>query len=269
VSGVKATIAAAVAGLALVSIPAAHADGDPASDVLYFQDVFMPFTSPAKTVGDKLTRATATARARKHPIKVAVIWQSTDMGSVPTLFNKPGTYARFLGIELGDILTGPLVVAMPAGFGLYQRSGSTAAAKRLLRSVPFHAKSVDQLTATAAAGVKKLTSVLAPVRGDAKPPRTRALATTGKLGTKVQLPFRISDNSGRARALVRVYGMQYALFATLSMPLKHVGAPGSLQHVAWRVPVTVGVGKFEFCVLALDKNGNSSPTSCARLTITA
>jgi hypothetical protein len=269
VSGVKAMLAAALAGLTLVSIPAAQADGDPASDVLYFQDVFLPFTSPAKTVGDKLVRATATARARKHPIKVAVIWQSTDMGSVPLLFNKPGIYARFLGIELGDILTGPLVVVMPAGFGLYQRSGSPTAAKRLLASAPFHAKTVEQLTATAAAGVRKLTSALAPVRGDVRPPTARALATTGRLGTKGQLPFRISDNSGRARALVRVDGAQYALFATLSMPLKHVRAHGSLQHVPWRIPVTIGAGKFKFCVLALDKNGNSSLTSCAALTITS
>jgi hypothetical protein len=261
-------LAPVLAALVLVAVPTAQADGDPASDVLYFQDVFLPFTSPAKTVGDKLVRATATARARKHPIKVAVIWQSTDMGSVPTLFNKPGTYARFLGIELGDILTGPLVVAMPGGFGLYQRKGSTAAGKRLLAAVPFHAKTVDQLTETATAAVRKLTAAVAPVHGDAKPPAARAIATTGRLGTKVQLPFRISDNRGRARALVRVYGMQLALFATLAMPLRHVGAHGSLQHVGWRIPVTVGAGKFKFCVLALDKNGNSSLTSCAALTIT-
>ncbi len=260
-------LAGVVAALVVV-VPAAQADGDPASDVLYFQDVFLPFASPAKTVGDKLVRATATARARKHPIKVAVIWQSTDMGSVPGLFNKPGSYARFLGIELGDILTGPLVVAMPAGFGLYQRTGSTTSARKLLAKVPFHAKTVDQLTETAVAGVRKLTAALAPVRGDAKPPTARAIAVTGKLGTKVQLPFRISDNSGRARALVRVYGVQYALFATLSMPLRRVGSHGSLQKVGWRIPVTLGAGKFKFCVLALDKNGNSSVTSCATLTIT-
>jgi hypothetical protein len=73
------------------------------------------------------------------------------------------------------------------------------------------------------------------------------------------------DNSGKARALVRVYGTKYAYYASLSMPLRKVGMRGSIQSVTWRVPVSLGAGKFRLCVLAADQAGNASKTSCATL----
>ena len=75
----------------------------------------------------------------------------------------------------------------------------------------------------------------------------------------------MSDNSGKAKALVRVYGTQYALFANLAMPLRTVGKRGSVQSVSWRVPRAMGAGKFRFCALATDRGGNASKTSCAKL----
>ena len=70
-----------------------------------------------------------------------------------------------------------------------------------------------------------------------------------------------------ARVLVRVYGPRYALFASLTMPLQTVGARGSVQSVGWRVPRTLVPGKYRFCVLATDKAGNASKTSCAKLVL--
>ena len=64
---------------------------------------------------------------------------SADLGAVPQLFNKPVTYARFLASELSGILTGPLVIAMPSGFGVYVKEkedkipGSSASS----RTCPF------------------------------------------------------------------------------------------------------------------------------------
>ena len=113
---------------------------------------------------------------------------------------------------------------------------------------------MHELTQTATAGVNKLRQSLNRPSGDKRAPTARALAMSAKLGKKAKLRFRLSDNSGKARALVRVYGPQYALFASLTMPLRKVGARGSVQSVSWRVPVTLGTGKFSFCVLR-DRQG--------------
>ena len=109
----------AVLLIALVFLPIARADGDPASDILYFTDIFTPYELTSKPLITKLQRATDVARARGRPIKVAVVWTQTDMGAVRDLFNKPVTYAKFLAAELRGVLTGPLLIVMPAGFGLY------------------------------------------------------------------------------------------------------------------------------------------------------
>jgi hypothetical protein len=259
----------AVLLVGLTFFPAvARADGDPASDVLYFDDVFISYEQTSKPMIAKLEHETAVARAQARPIKVAVIWAKTDMGAVPLLYNKPDTYAKFLAAELGGILTGPLLIVMPSGFGLSVKHAKLKAATQALASVPFHAGTVDELTQTATAAVRKLRLSLAPRSGDARAPRVHALATSAKLGTKKKLRFRVSDNRGKVRALVRVYGTQYAyyaLFASLSMPLRTVGERGSIQSVIWRVPPTLGGGKFRFCVLATDRAGNASKTSCAAL----
>jgi hypothetical protein len=256
-----------VALVALALLPAlARADGDPASDVLYFADYFVSYEETSRPVISQLQHATDVARAQGRPIKVAVIWTKYDMGAVPQLFNKPVTYAKFLAAELNGVLTGPLVIAMPAGFGVYvQEEDKIAGLERVLSKVPFHAETVDELTQTATAGVNAVRLSLTRPSGDGRAPTARALAMSAKLGKKTALRFRVSDNSGKARALVRVYGPQYALFASLSMPLRKVGARGSVQSVRWRVPPTLAPGKYRFCVLATDKAGNASKTSCAKL----
>jgi hypothetical protein len=253
--------------VALLLLPAvARADGDPASDVLYFTDVFTSFEETSKPLIKSLQDETAIARAQGRPIKVAVIWNKYDLGAVPQLFNKPQTYAKFLAAELAGVLTGPLVIAMPAGFGVYvKEEDKIPSLEKVLAQVPVHADTVDELTQTATAGVHKLRLSLTRPSGDKKAPTARALAMSAKLGKKAKLRFRVSDDSGKARALVRVYGAQYALYASLTMPLRKVGKRGSLQAVSWLVPRAVGAGKFRFCVLATDQAGNASKTSCAKL----
>lgn len=253
---------------AVLVVPAARADGDPASDVLYFTDVFTSYEEQSKPLIDKIQQATAQARAAGTPIKVAVIWSQTDLGAVPQLFGKPKVYAKFLAAELDGVLTGPLVIAMPAGFGVWVADESKIPAlEKVLAQVTFRARTVDELTQTATAGVNKLRLSFIPPSGDARAPSVRALAASARLGAKAKLRFRIADNSGKARALVRVYGARYALYANLGMPLRTVGKRGTVQTVTWRVPRAVGAGTYRFCVLATDKAGNASKTSCAKLTL--
>ena len=50
-----------------------------------------------------------------------------------------------------------------------------------------------------------------------------------------KLRFTFSDNSGRAREELRVYGANYVLYATLKQPLAPV-RPGVVRAVLWKVP---------------------------------
>jgi hypothetical protein len=113
--------------LLLVVAPAAVADGDPASDTLLVQNVFLPYPAPSATAASALSRAVTTSYAKGFRVKVAVIATEGDLGSVPSLFNRPGDYAKFLGQELRLYYIGPLLIVMPAGYGVYDGGRSTAA----------------------------------------------------------------------------------------------------------------------------------------------
>jgi hypothetical protein len=95
------------------------ADGDPASDVLASQAVYVPGDggfAPSQTA--QLSALVAEARRAGVPIRVALIATQADLGSVTELWRQPRNYARFLGQELAQVYRGTLIVAMPAGFGI-------------------------------------------------------------------------------------------------------------------------------------------------------
>ena len=96
----------------------ARADGDPASDVLTTQPLFLPQDAaiPAKQQA-QLAGLLQEATRSGYPIRVAVVASSADLGSVTELWRQPQTYARFLGQELSLVYHGPLLVVMPDGFG--------------------------------------------------------------------------------------------------------------------------------------------------------
>lgn len=118
-----ATIAVAIAAALNCAASAAWADGDPASDVLATQPLFLPQDAgvPAKQqaqLGDLLN----TARRSGYPVRVALISSPADLGSITELWRQPQTYARFLGEELSLVYRGPVLVVMPNGFGFYRFS---------------------------------------------------------------------------------------------------------------------------------------------------
>jgi hypothetical protein len=113
--------------------PVARADGDPASDVLYTQWVFLPFESPVpKEEADRLQQVVQSARSAGYPIKVAIIDQPADLGTAYALWQKPQQYARFLGQELVFLYKGPLLIVMPNGLGIYHYKHSVAAERAIL-----------------------------------------------------------------------------------------------------------------------------------------
>ena len=112
----QATALLAVAA-ALLTPSAARADGDPASDVLLFQDAYLPnFPPPSEAETDTLTRLLAELRGDDFAMKVAVISSTGDLGANPELFGNPADYVNLLAHEIAFRVRNPhLLVVMPTG----------------------------------------------------------------------------------------------------------------------------------------------------------
>jgi hypothetical protein len=152
----------------------ARADGDPASDVLYTQGIFVPQDAgvPAADVA-RLAALVRESRRAGYPVKVAVVASSYDLGSVTALWRKPQTYAHFLGVELSLLYRGRLLTVMPNGIGVYHHGRPVTRETAVLSGV-----AVDRgnLAATAATAVQRLAAagghrLAVPV---AAPARSRA-----------------------------------------------------------------------------------------------
>jgi hypothetical protein len=134
----RATLTAALAAfVTAASSPAARADGDPASDVLAQQTLFLPQDAgvPARQQA-QLTALLKTAAHAGYDIRVAVIASPSDLGSITALWRQPQRYAAFLGQELSLIYRGPLLVVMPNALGLYQQGRPEAAQRSALAQHP-------------------------------------------------------------------------------------------------------------------------------------
>jgi hypothetical protein len=152
-------------GLALALPASATADGDPASDVLLSDTIFLPYTNPSPDTIAKLRRVVAAARKAGQPLRIAIIAAPRDLGAVPDYFGRPGEYARFLAGELaaygqlsapahGKPNSDPLLVVMPAGFGT---KGLPAGTDRDLRSIDLGGDaSPDGLASAAGYAVQEI-----------------------------------------------------------------------------------------------------------------
>ncbi len=134
----------------------ARADGDPASDYLLAGQVFLTSQSITPSPAQRQLRAlVAAANHAGFPIRVAVISDEYDLGSITALWRKPGLYARFLGIELSAAYGKRLLVVMPGGFGFDWPGHPVAAAERLLGAVRVGA-GPNALAAAAQVAVRRL-----------------------------------------------------------------------------------------------------------------
>lgn len=143
---------------AVLMLPSlAAADGDPASDTLLGENVFYPYSPPvAPAVKLRLDRQTAAAKRAGFPIKVALIAAPTDLGAIPSLFGKPQAYAKFLDQEISFRGAQPLLVVMPAGFGV---QGVTGPARLAVSGLPKPAgKTSTDLARAAQTAVVRLVS---------------------------------------------------------------------------------------------------------------
>ena len=157
----RSAILVAVLIVVVMAPAAALADGDPASDVLVTQNAFVSQDASTGTGELVQIRAVLGAAARAgYPIRLALIGSESDLGSVTALWQRPQSYATFLGQELSLSARAPVLVAMPDGFGLSDSGAHDAAVNRervaLARVRP--AGSAAALTPAAIRAVQALAS---------------------------------------------------------------------------------------------------------------
>jgi hypothetical protein len=122
--------------VALLAVPAARANGDPASDVLITEQVFIGPEVPLSNADrDELTKTVAAANDRGYKIRVALIAFTGDLGTAVSLWKHPQSYSKFLGSELAFAYANRLLIAMPSGFGFYNGRKPTAKEQRVLRRI--------------------------------------------------------------------------------------------------------------------------------------
>jgi hypothetical protein len=152
----RALLVAAAA--ALVAVPLARANGDPASDVLLTQPVFFPIDATLPDSDrEALLKTVEAANARGYPIRVALIPFTSDLGTAVSLWRHPQSYAKFLGSELAFVYAKRLLIVQPSGFGFYNRGKPVAKEQRVLAKVPV-GKTPAGLAQSATAAVRALTA---------------------------------------------------------------------------------------------------------------
>jgi hypothetical protein len=154
-----------------VAAPLARADGDPASDYLYTQQVFIPFDIkvPVAAQGN-LHRTVAGANRAGYAIRVAIIGSAYDLGAVPSLWKKPQTYARFLGEELVFLYKQRLLIVMPNGFGFFWKGHDVSQEYATLSKIPIG----RDLVGAAHAAIVKLAATSGVNVAPAQPPKSTA-----------------------------------------------------------------------------------------------
>lgn len=172
----------AIALSLLAPPPAARGDGDPASDYLITNQVFL--TSQSASVSDaerRLLTAVRDANRRGFAIRVAVISSEYDLGSVTALWRKPDVYAKFLGLELASSYRQRLLVVMPNGFGFNWIGHPEGPSAGLLAALTTGGQ--GGLAAAAQAAVRRLAGAggvtLAPARASGQSGGTDIAAIAG------------------------------------------------------------------------------------------
>jgi len=148
-------LAAAILAMTVQTRPA-HADGDPASDVLIGENVFYPYSPTVSPALKSTLNAETAAASREHfPIKVALIPSPVDLGTVTSLYGQPQNYADFLDVEISYLDVRQLVlVVMPDGYGVSGLDRPAMLASRKLTKPAGH--SSNDLARAAIAAVAKL-----------------------------------------------------------------------------------------------------------------
>ena len=154
----RRTVVVLLAFVSLLCVPSlAHANGDPASDYLLVQDIFLPFNRPIDPDAKmQLTEVVQQADKAGFKIKVALIASKYDLGTAFSLYNKAQRYAEFLGYELSFVYSGRLLIVMPKGFGYTVNGKPNPRLARALRALPNAGRDGTSLSRAATDAVRRL-----------------------------------------------------------------------------------------------------------------
>ena len=235
-----ATLAMLLAvALAIAVAPgAARADGDPGSDVLVYQPLFLasdagvPIAEQVR-LGELLRGA---ARAG-FPIRVAIIAHRADLGAIGALWGRPQAYARFLGTELSLAYKGRLLIVMPDGLGFAWPGHSPAAAAATLdriRTGPGGAALADAARSAVTALATGAHARLAPAAAGGASSSSGAPAdgassrgSPGPAGTGSSGVSPTHTGSTRALAFAVLIGLALAIAAVRLMVARRRRGPGA------------------------------------------
>jgi hypothetical protein len=135
----------------------ARANGDPASDYLLTQSVFLPFTTKIDRNEVKRLDALLREADQKHlRIRVAMILSPSDLGTAFSLFGKPEKYAQFLGLELSFVYRGRLLVVMPNGYGYSVNGDPDPKASAVLKKLPAPGRNATKEVQASIVAVQRL-----------------------------------------------------------------------------------------------------------------
>jgi hypothetical protein len=256
----RGLVLALAVALAATSATVARADGDPASDVLPINQVYFPLTAPSAGAQSALKNAVDAVYADGQRVKVAVIATKNDLGAIPSLMNKPDDYAKFLGQELMAFYVGPLLIAMPNGWGIWDGGRSVSAETDVLKGIDVNGSSVDDLVRSTAAAVHALGAAGALKSADIRAPWVYPQPLTVHPGKTAVVVYRVLDDSNHASVAITIAAGAKRL-AKLGVPLEVAGYPAP-HAVRWRVPKTIAKKSLQLCMTATDPSGNTSKPNC-------
>jgi hypothetical protein len=169
---------ALVAALFLLAAPGvARANGDPASDYLLVQSVFLPFNAKVDPQASKeLAETIRAANEKGFKIKVAVIGSRYDLGTAFSLYNKAQRYSQFLGLELSFQYRDHLLVVMPNGYGVSTDGKADPGGIKVVKVLPGPGKDTTKQVEAATATIRKLAAAAGhplPAGGSSGPSKTR------------------------------------------------------------------------------------------------
>jgi cytochrome oxidase Cu insertion factor (SCO1/SenC/PrrC family) len=269
--GCSSVVLALAVALVAVSGGVARADGDPASDYLVANQVFLSSQSIGMSPAQRhLVAAVAAANRAGFAIRVAIISNDYDLGSVTELWDKPRTYARFLGEELSLAYRRQrLLVVMPHGFGFNWPGHATGRTYRLLATVPLDGGAGAGLAAAADLAVGRLARASRvslppsqPAAGDgsARSGSVGALKIIGPVAGGIAALFAFAVGVTRARRRL-----------ALPRELRHVpGSSRPRRELRWAIPGLVALCGVAVAapILALGRSRRSgAPTAYSAVSL--
>jgi cytochrome oxidase Cu insertion factor (SCO1/SenC/PrrC family)/thiol-disulfide isomerase/thioredoxin len=199
----------------------ALADGDPGSDVLVYQQLFLASDAGISTTQQvRLGDLLSSVKRAGFPVRVAIISSPSDLGSVTPLWHRPRVYAGYLGYELSLAYSGPLVIVMPNGFGFNWPRHADAAAYKILDRIAIQPGGAGLAAAAQAAVTALAANAHVRVTGAAPqsgaPPKAGATTSSGAAGHASTRAVAIGRPRGRSGSAAVIAAIALAALAALA-----------------------------------------------------